>query len=534
MAERKKKTIIINPKAQIAPNGSIQGANNILYQDFDAVDCLYNSLAEYFTTGKVSGTSHLGKIIQKDFDIIEKGLKKSYPDLRHIKDLMDITGKVQEYRDNKKAMDKDFIEYLLRKNLFDWQKAVFDDSSKKIDLICGRRSGKSYTIVDLMLKHCNEGYDNIEVDGRIVKKPRAAVYIGLTIQKAANNVWQLLKDEIKRCKIPTLKIDNSAYRVDFANGAFIELAGNSTKAEREKIRGKDSSMFIIDEAQSHQGLGYLIASIIQPIVKGRNGVMILSGTGPITAGGVWEQIINDETWSKHTATMEDNPTIPSGALQDVLTENGWDENNITYRREYLGQIVYDTNRLIVPNRSYYTLSDIKDRKFDCCIIGVDFGYSDYNAFVPMIRDSLSKKWYVADTVRKNHLSSNEIVNEFLALSKKIEDEWKIPKNKQYAVADVSHLQIVRDIYNKGFYNISSAEKLHETEMLQDLSTDCALGNVLMIKGSDVDNACNIASWKFDEERQAVIYEIDDAFNHSAGISDLIDSLKYAHRLSVRM
>ena len=71
------KTIVVNPKMQIAPNGSIQGANNILYQDFDAVDCLYNSLAEYFTTGKVSGTSHLGKIIQKDFDIIEKELKNN-------------------------------------------------------------------------------------------------------------------------------------------------------------------------------------------------------------------------------------------------------------------------------------------------------------------------------------------------------------------------------------------------------------------------------------------------------------------------
>lgn len=529
-----RKTVIINPKAQIAPNGSIQGANNILYQDFDAVDCLYNSLAEYFTTGKVSGTSHLGKIIQKDFETIEKGLKNNNPDLRHIKDLMDITGKVQEYRDNKKATDKDFIEYLLRKNLFEWQKAVFDDYSKKIDLICGRRSGKSYAITDLMLKHCNDGYDNVEIDGRIVKKPRSAVYIGLTLQKAANNVWQLLKDEIARCKIPTLKIDNSAYRIDFANGAFIELAGNSTKAEREKIRGKDSSMFVIDEAQSHQGLGYLITSIIQPIVKGRNGVMVLSGTGPITAGGVWEQIINDETWSKHTATMEDNPTIPEGALQDVLTENGWDENNITYRREYLGQIVYDTNRLIVPNRAYFSLDDIRNRTFDACIIGMDYGYSDYNAFVPMIRDSLSKKWYVVDIVRKNHLSSTEIVNEFLALSKKIEDEWKIPKTKQYAVADTSHQQITRDIYNKGFYNISNAEKLGESQQLQDLASACSLGDINIIKGSDVDRACDIASWKWDEERQAVIYEVDDKFNHENKISDIMDAIKYASHLTYRV
>ncbi len=528
------KKIIVDKKAQINPNGTITGANNILYQDFDAVDCLYNSLAEYFTTGTVSGTSHLGKIIQKDFDTIEKKLAKGQPDLRHIKDIMDITHKVQEYRDNKKATDKDFIEYLLRKNLFEWQKAVFDDYSKKIDLICGRRSGKSYVIVDLMLKHCNEGYDNIEIDGRIVKKPRSAVYIGLTLQKAANNVWQLLKDEISRCKIPTLKIDNSAYRIDFANGSFIELAGNSTKAEREKLRGKDSSMFIIDESQSHQGLGYLITSILQPIVKGRNGVMILSGTGPITAGGVWEQVINDATWSKHTATMADNPTIPADALEDVLKDNGWDKDNITYRREYLGQVVYDANRLIIPNRAYFSLDDITNRTFDACVIGADYGYSDYNVFVPMIRDSLSKKWYVVDIVRKNHLSSTEIANEFLALSKKIETEWKIPKEKQYLVADTSHQQISRDIYNKGFFNVSNALKTNESQQLQDLATDCSLGNVLMIKGSDVDTACNIASWKFDEERQAVIYEIDDLFNHSAGISDIIDALKYANQLTYQV
>ena len=529
------KTIIVDPKAQINPNGSIVGSNNILYQDFDAVDCLYNSLAEYFTTGKVSGTSHLGKIIQKDFDTIEKGLKsQKAPDLRHIKDLMEITGKVQEYRDNKKAMDKDFIEYMLRKNLFDWQKPVFDDYSRKIDLICGRRAGKSYVIVDLMLKHCNEGFDNITIDGRVVRKPRSAVYIGLTLKKAEDNVWQLLKNEINRCKIPVNKIDNSAYRIDFANGAFIELAGNSTKAEREKIRGKDSSLFIIDEAQSHQGLGYLITSIIQPIIKGRNGVIVLSGTGPITAGGMWEQIINDSTWSKHTATMADNPTIPETALEDVLKDNGWDENNITYRREYLGEIVYDANRLIVPTKSYYTLDDIKGRSFDACIIGMDYGYSDYNAFVPMLRDSLSKKWYVVNIVRKNHLSSAEIVKEFNILSKNIETEWKVPKSKQYAVADTSHQQITRDIYNTGFYNISNAEKLGEVQMFQDLATDCATGNVNFVKNSEVDSAFNIASWKFDNERQAVIYEVDDKFNHENGISDIADALKYAHHLSYRV
>ena len=529
-----KKKIIVNKKTQINPNGSINGANNILYQDFDAVDCLMNSLTEYFTTGNVTGTSHLKKIIKNDFDIIEKGLKKNPQDLKYLKDLMEITAQVQGYRDTKKAMDKDFIDYLLRKNLFEWQKQVYDDYSKKIDLICGRRSGKSYVIVDLMLKHCNEGSDNIKVEDRIVKKPRSAVYIGLTIQKAANNVWQLLKDEIARCKIPVLKIDNSAYKINFSNGAFIELSGNSSKAEREKLRGKDSSLFIIDEAQSHAGLGYLITSIIQPIIKGRDGTIILSGTGPITAGGIWEQIINDSTWSKHTATMNDNPTIAAGTLDQVLIDNGWKSDNVTFRREYLGEIVYDQNRLIIPNRSYYSLSDISKRTFDTAIIGMDYGYSDYNAFVPLLRDSVNKKWYVIDIIRKNHLSSNEIVTEFMTLSRTIEDKYKISIKQQYAVADTSHQQITRDIYNKGFYNISNAEKLGEVQMLQDLATDCAIGTINIIQDSDVDTALNIASWQYDEERQAVVYQVDDKLNHEKGISDIVDALKYAHHLTYRV
>ena len=126
-----KKTVIINPKAQIAPNGSIQGANNILYQDFDAVDCLYNSLAEYFTTGKVSGTSHLGKIIQKDFDVIEKQLAKGQPDLRHIKDLMDITGKVQEYRDNKKQLIKTLLNIFYVKTYLNGKKQYLTTMLRK-------------------------------------------------------------------------------------------------------------------------------------------------------------------------------------------------------------------------------------------------------------------------------------------------------------------------------------------------------------------------------------------------------------------
>ena len=56
-------------------------------------------------------------------------------------------------------------------------------------------------------------------------------------------------------------------------------------------------MFVIDECQSQSSLLYLINSIIGPVVKGRNGIIMLAGTGPLSGGTYWEDCITDGTWS---------------------------------------------------------------------------------------------------------------------------------------------------------------------------------------------------------------------------------------------
>ena len=169
--------------------------------------------------------------------------------------------------------------------------------------------------------------DFTKVKAALEKSPkkREIIIMGLTLEKTAGLYWEQLKEAVKDSHIVTQKIDNGSYTITLSNGNYIQLWGNNSKAEREKLRGKDTYMFIIDEMQSQQGLYYLLTDIIGPILKGTGGELVCLGTAPIYAGTMWEKILSDPAYSHSHATMEDNPTIPDyqHALEQVLIDNHW-------------------------------------------------------------------------------------------------------------------------------------------------------------------------------------------------------------------
>lgn len=511
---------VISKQAVVSPNGSIIGSNNVIYNDYNAVDDLYTSLCEYFTTGNVSGTSHLSNIIKKDFDSINKSKATS---LNTIKDLMSITKEVGEYINNKKNGDKDYMRWLLRKQLLRWQIPVFDDTNKRISLMCGRRSGKSYLCAALLLSHAIIGRDNIETDNGVVSKPRDAMFIGLTMTKAVDVIWQPLRDLIQICKIPVNRIDNSGYVISLSNGASIRLSGNGSKAEREKIRGKDCSMFIIDEMQSQSGVLYLLESIISPILAGRNGTLVCSGTAPLVGGTYWEHIQSDNSWSHYSATMKDNDTIKDAelVLQQVLETNGWTADNVVFRREYLGEIAHDTEKLVIKSKTYYD----NESKYTAAVLGIDFGYTDNSSWVLLGKHNDTYDVIYEYTAKQ--MSSSEIENKTLEALNIAVDKYNIPKNEVYIIGDSSHQMFLREMYMQGWNNVEIPYKLNESQQWQDLSTAMSTGHIRIKKDSRIDRDSDILSWSVDKETGYTVYVIDDKLNHELQVSDVCDALKYA-------
>ena len=226
----------------------IKGCTLIYHDDLDLEQELMENYRDILLTGKPRNNTWLAKVLEKDFAKLQA--EDTYNALSVIKEVGKIAKTTTDYFNKKKEGDVDFISFMLDKNLMPWQREVLRDLSKRIVLLAGRRAGKTYEIASHMIEHCLKGFD--EVNG--VKKYREAIYIGLTLEKAAAVIWDILISTIDKCKIPVKKRDNGLYRIEFSNGSAIQLLGNNSKADREKIRGFDSSMFVIDECQSQQGL----------------------------------------------------------------------------------------------------------------------------------------------------------------------------------------------------------------------------------------------------------------------------------------
>lgn len=507
---RPKKTITVDKEHnQVYVNGNLLRNPT----EYDMVEDYYTNVQEYFANGQTKGNSHLANVMQKFFKNAEKNMDKSaWQNLSTMKLYQNLYKDTQEYLESKKEQDTDFSKYLLRDKLFSYQRNVFDDTNKKKTMLWGRRAGKTHTAVRLALKAA------LEKD----TKKREIIIMGLTLEKTAGLYWDQLKEAVKDAHIVTQKIDNGSYTITLANGNYIQLWGNNSKAEREKLRGRDTYMFIIDEMQSQQGLYYLLTDIMGPIIKGRGGEIVCLGTAPIYAGTMWEKILSDPAYSHSHATMEDNPTIPDyqHALEQVLIDNHWSKDNITFRREYLGEVAYDTERMILPTRQYYSSVDIKPNKI---YIGVDYGWADYSSFAPILIDEAKGQMRLYKEWKQNKTASSDIVKQMKDLVTKLHEEFNVPMEDIKVVADSSHQQISQDIYNQGVLNIQNAYKLDENYQWARLAEELAVGNLKIKKDDFFDMECDQLVWEWNQEKGCIIYKVDDDVFHP----DIADSVKYA-------
>lgn len=485
----------------------------------------YNAIAETLLNKKPALNTPIGNFAASNISHLMSKAKdpngnKSEKALIQLDRLVHET---QAYLDSKDRLDADYTEYLISRKCIPWQKEYFVDNAKRIAMQSGRRSGKTYGNALKAIKHCLEASDLVGS----VYKPRKAVIVGLTKEKVSEQYWQLLKDTVAECHIPTSKIDNADLMIYLGNGATIKLAGNNSKAEREKLRGDEYSLIIIDEAQSQQGLRYLMEAIFEPIAYGRDSQIVLSGTGALILGSYWQEVTDGDQaakWRHYHNTMQDNPTIANAdeVLQQVLSDKGWTEDEPEYQREYLGVNALDNTRTVLPNRKYYEDDDLKNIVWERCVVGVDYGFSDMNAMIPILVSN-SGKMYVANDWHANEQGASDIV----AKAKEIE-QWarslKIPD--VIFIADSSDNSISKDIWRQGV-KVQQAYKLDEKAQWSYMKEYMGRGDLLIKKGSYLDIEASKTVWCFNEESKQVIYEIDDSVYHPNGLDAARYALYYA-------
>ena len=494
---------------------SIAGCKCIPPEGVDISEELYGAYRELLLTGKTTSNSWLAKMLEKDFKAL--ATKETDDALKVIKEVGRIAEKTNEYFESKKEGDASYVEYLIDRGFFPWQRTVLECFNKNIQLIAGRRTGKSYFMARYAVRHCAKGYDTING----TKKKRSVLLLGMTLTRAKDIFWENIKTAIDDCRLPYDKIDNGNFTVEFSNGSSISLGGTSTKVEIQKYRGGDYSLIMIDECQSIKGLLTLIKDVLEPIQTGRDSTIVVSGTGPLFLGSYYAQICDSNQWAHFRYTMKDNPTVPTDALESVLEKNGWTPDNPTYRREYLAETVLDEERLMIPHREYFELNEIKKVEFDKAIICCDWGFADRSAIGLILYNDNGEMRLVWEWAEPKQPVSKlvEKVKEALKIA---QEKYGIGLSFIKAVADNSNGNVNRELYLQGLTMLQDAYKIDWLYQMNRLNEACYTGKLKVVKGGEFDSECDKAVWKKDEETGKIVYEEDKVIFHP----DMLHSVRY--------
>ena len=425
--------------------------------------------------------------------------------------------------------DTDFMQFKLIKTVFDKQRDVLLDTHvRRKYIIAGRRAGKT---------------DNI---GRLLyyvaaKPDMHAYYINLTFGNAMDQMWELLLKVAKMCDIDIAKTSQKSGDIFLANGSQIHLRGNATVAEQEKFRGFKAGLVIIDEAQSQRGLKPLIEEIIEPMLMDYEGSMlVLQGTPPRVPDTYFEKLYREYRDNPRPDTksynwnMLSNPFIPNveKELDLVCERKGVTRDDPIIQREYLGVVgAYDVEARMFSHVATYE-GTIPESFFDQpieVVIGVDYGFNDYNSVIGMVFRKDTGKAYVFYEDKFNKATVTEIIT---SVRKAVDQGkgmlMKNPKNRLDDLGiycDTNEKSITYEMtqtYDLPAYN---AWKYNKNMALSQLKVDMQKAQILVPKDGVIEDETKRILYKRDKETDAILDEIDDNVFHP----DALMALLYASR-----
>lgn len=221
------------------------------------------------------------------------------------------------------------------------QVEYIESQAKRRIVTGGRRSGKTEAFVMELVAVAAKG-------GR-------ALYLSLTQTLAEETIWERLKERLQRLRIKYTPNEQKLV-IRIAGGGLIKLGGMKDEKEINKHRGKAWKLVIVDEcgAQPSKLLKYLVQDSIGPTLRDYEGQLTLGGTPSPVLTGYWFDQAGPQRSSSAPRwewTIHVNPFFAGRVervLEEVRDENDWDEECVTYRREYLGEWVQDEGTLVYP------------------------------------------------------------------------------------------------------------------------------------------------------------------------------------------
>jgi hypothetical protein len=486
-------------------------------------DLIYNQLKDSLIKQDKSGIEYYSKFL-------DKCLKEAMDDPNGrigqiILQLIVKENAVEELdkiAENERNKDIDFMHYKLLKNLFKEQRDfLMDDTQyRKQIAICGRRAGKTYSNARRLAWTC-------------IKPNSPCLYLNLNFSNAINQMWDETHKAVEEVGLRIKQESKAEGYIEFTNGSKITFRGNTNKAEADKGRGYSYRLVIIDECGHQKNMQYLMDEVLRPCMADfADSVLIATGTPPRVPHTWCEKAWNDTTFKKYHWTMFENPHMPDPEqfIHEECISKGVTRESSFIQREYYGTMgAYDTEAQVFKGRQTYTIpANPETLNFTNICIGVDFGFSDYNAVVTLAYNKNTRQAWVLRENKFNHSDITGIVNVIkehdeaakeLLMKKGLNPEVDI-------FCDNNEKSIIAELKRNYGVRAYPAWKHDKAMAIEQLAEELRTGRMVIPAKGALDDEMDSILYKRDEGTDAIIPELDE----DLGIHpDIMMALLYASR-----
>jgi hypothetical protein len=405
------------------------------------------------------------------------------------------------------------------------QRAVAEDQSKKIEVTCSRRAGKTTGLGRILIKSSQRAKE-------LPEDELITGYLCPTKGQAKRLMWGRLQSLAKRYRIPYV-FNSTELIARHPNGHQIWIMGADKDRDIDKVRGFSYYKFIIDEAQAvGRHMEDLIEEAIEPGLGDWDGQLILAGTPNAACTGYFHDAATGEKkgYSHHAWTIRHNYMFPRWRnkpdwkervevyLKGVRDEHNWDEGSSTYIREYLGLWLRDIGGLVYrydDAKNTYR-GDVPEVGTWHYILGIDLGFDDAFATEVIGYREHDPVLYEIDAFKKQGLVPSQWSEHIRAL---------IDRYGRFdaIVMDTGGLgkAIAMDMVQRFRLPLRSAEKSQKNAAIELLNGDLR-GGVVKIIHSDSPKSL-MSEWKLLQWDENHKYEDKSYQNH------LSDAFLYAYR-----
>jgi hypothetical protein len=355
------------------------------------------------------------------------------------------------------------------------RESILNNTDKIQVVAAGRRTGKSFTLCLMALELC-------------LKHPNTIVKYACPKQKMVSSIIRpIIRDILEDCPKhlkPEWKTAEKIY--EFKNGSQIHIAGTDNE-NAESLRGARADFAILDESGFMNQLGYIVRSVISPILKtsklpGVGGKLVMASTPSKTSN---HEFMEKFFFPMQIAgklkvyTIHDNPNFTDDIREEIRREYPLLENDPEYLREYMCIPTDTGENSILPSFSGQIRNATITDKFEMSpychrYVGLDIGGKDLTVALFGYYDYLDATLVIQDEIVADGSVNTQILADLIKETEK--KHWTNPIDKSVnepylRVSDTNNAILLTDLYKLHGILFSKAKKDKRDAALNALDVD---------------------------------------------------------------